>query len=266
MHVAKNKFLVEVNDQFVRQNIPGLTFIDTDYNPKLLSTKVGRIHSLPIRMDDRFKYDVKLDVGDDVVFDHLVCQDLNKFSDTVFFCEYFNIYAKIIDGAIVPLEEFLFCEKTVESGVEIGCFNVPSYVSDKRATVYALSNYAKACGVLVGDVVYFTKNADYSIEVGGKEFFKMKMHSIIGIERDGVLTTFGKKLLVKNITELGMVGGLNKIYADTSLQVGVVIESGDTDIAKGAKVTYFNASATEMEWNGDKYGFINEENIKYIIK
>jgi co-chaperonin GroES (HSP10) len=217
-------------------------------------------------MSDKFKCDVKLSVGDIVVFDHLVCQDMNKFSDTVFFCEYFNIFAKIDGDDLVPIEEFLFCEPIVDGGMQIGCFNVPSSISDKRATVYAASAYAKACGVIEGDVVYFTKNADYSIEVGGKDFFKMKMHSIIGIEREGVLTTFGSKLLVKNVTELGMVGGLNKIYADTSLQVGVVIESGASSIEKGAKVTYFNASATEMEWNDEKYGFINEENIKYIIK
>lgn len=266
IYIAKNKFLVEVDSQFDGPNIPGFDFIDTDYNPKLLSTKIGKIHSLPISIDDKYKYDVELNIGDTVVFDHLVCQDANRFSDTLFFCEYFNIYAKIVDGVILPLEEVIFCDKIVEPGLELGSFSIPSEVSDKKAKVYATSKFVSSCGIQKGDTVYFTKNADYTLGVGGREFFKMYLRNIIGIERDGKLETFRQKLLVKNITELGTVGILDKVYADTSLQVGVVMEPGKTSIKKGATVTYFNASATEMEWDGEKYGFINEENIKYIVK
>lgn len=266
MRVAKNKFLVEVSDQFVRPNISGLDFIDTDYNPKILATKIGRIHTLPITLDDTYHYDIKLNVGDEVVFNHLVCQDRNKFQNNIFFCDYFNIFARLNDwNELQPLEEVIFCEKIIDKGKDIGCFKVPDKVSSKCAKVFEVSKVCYDAGIRKGDIVYFTKNADYEIIVAGNPLYKMHLRNIIGIERDGELKTFKNKLLVKNITELGSVGGIQRIYAHNTLQKGVVINAGTvTGIPVGTVLTYFNASATSMNWRGEEYGFVNEENIKYI--
>lgn len=265
MRVAPDKFLVEVNDQFVRPNIKGLEFIDTDFHPKALATKTGIIHTLPVSVGHQYKYDIKLNVGDEVVFNHLVCQKINKFSDKLFYCDYFNIFAMIVNDELVPLEEVIFCEKIVETDVNVGFFNVKGMVSDKCATVFHASKFAQEQGIRKGDIVFFTKNADYEIVVGGKAFYKMHLRNIIGIEREGVLTTFRNKLLVKDITELGSVGGFKKVYADTSLRLGVVIQNGTTDIEIGAKVNYYNSVASIVNWNDEYYGFIDESNIKYIL-
>ncbi len=266
MRVAKNKFLIEVNDQFVRPNISGLKFVDTDYNPKVLATKIGRIHTLPIALEGLdYHFDLKLNVGDEVVFNHMVCQDRNKFQENIFFCDYFNIYGLLLNDKIYPLEETLFCEKIMEPDVQISCLKIPGKVSDKCATVFELSTKCYEAGIRKGDIVYFTKNADYPMEIFGNEFYKMHLRNIIGIERDGQLTTFRNKLLVKNITELGEVGGVKRIYAHNSLQTGVVINAGTvTGIPVGTKLTYFNASATSMNWEGEEYSFIDELNIKYL--
>ncbi len=265
MRVARNKFLVEVNGQFVHPNIKGLEFIDSDYNPKVLATKVGRIHSLPICVGVEHKYELKLNIGDDVVFNHLVCQDRNKFSQNIFFCQYYNIYARIQEGELQPLEDVFFCSKIVEPDINFGGFNIPGKVSSKCATVIAVSDLVAKEGVQVGDIVYFTKNADYEIVIAGHELYKMHLRNIIGIERDGNLTTFRNKLLVKDVTELGMVGGLEKIYANTSLRTGVVQVAGTTSIPVGSKITYFNGVASILRWNDEDYAFIGEENIKFLL-
>lgn len=265
MRVARNKFLVEVSDQFVRPNIKGLEFIDTDYNPKILATKVGIIHSLPICIGVEHKYELKLEVGDKVVFNHLVCQDRNKFSENIFFCQYYNIYARIHDSEMKPLEDVFFCTKIVEPDVNLGGFNIPGKVSGKCATVIAVSDFVSREGVQVGDIVYFTKNADYEIVISGHELYKMHLRNVIGIERNGKLTTFRNKLLVKDITELGIIGGLEKIYSNTSLRIGIVQEAGITGIVVGSKVAYFNGTASILRWKDEDYAFINEENIKFLI-
>ncbi len=266
MRVSKDKFLVKVNDQFVRPKIAGLDFIDTDYNPKILATKIGKIHTLPITMSDEYHYHIKLKVGDEVVFNHMVCQDRNKFQENIFFCDYFNIYAIISEGKITPLEETIFCEKIMEPNIEIGCLKVAGKVSDKCAKVYWLSSECFDAGIRINDIVYFTKNADYPMEIMGNEFYKMHLRNMIGIERDEKLTCFKNKLLVKNITELGEVGGIKRIYAHNSLQKGVVVNAGNvTGIPEGTVLTYFNASATSMKWkDGEEYGFIDELNIKFL--
>lgn len=266
MRVAKNKFLVEVDDQFVRPVIGGLKlFVDTDFNPKRLATKIGRIHSLPVALDQEYRYDNKFNVGDVVVFSHLVCQDKNKFADNIFYCNYHNIYAKVVNDSLVPIEDIIFCEKMYDAGMEIGCFKVDPKVSDKYAKVFEVSKFAEEEGVQKGDIVFFTKNADYEVDVCGKSLYKMHLRNIIGIERDGELKTFRNKLLVKNITKLKNVGQVERLYADTHLQTGVVLESGKTSIAKGTELTYLNTISTVVKWKGEEYSFINLENIKFII-
>lgn len=265
MRVARNKFLVEVSEQFVTPKIKGLEFIDADFNPKVLATKVGKIHSLPICISSEHRNDVKLEVGDEIIFNHLTCQNRNKFSENIFFCQYYNIYGLIKDGELKPLEDVFFCTKIIEPDTNFAGFNIPGKVSSKCATVFAVSEYVGKEGVQVGDIIYFTKNADYEINIAGNELYKMHLRNVIGIERGGELTTFRNKLLVKDVTELGMIGGLEKIYANNSLRKGVVMEAGTTGIEQGTVVTYFNGVASVLNWKGQDYAFINEENIKYLL-
>ncbi len=311
MRVSKDRYLVEVDDQFVRPKIAGLEFIDTDYNPKALATKIGKIHTLPVALSDTFENDVKLNEGDTVVFDHHVCQKQNKYSDTLFFCDYFNIYAKIepvkpifidikelekafehmkpatpddwkklynqtgnkiynfeegsVENKLTPLEKTIFCEKIVEPDYNVGGLHVKGKVSDKCAKVFEVSKYCYDNGIRKDDIIFFTKNADYEIIVEGKEFYKMYLRNVIGIERNGQLVPYQNKLLVKNVTKLGEVGGLQRIYAPNTLQYGVVINSGNTGIEKGITITYFDVFSSPVIWKEEMYSFINEENIKYKL-
>ena len=264
MRVAKNTFLVEVDEQFVSPVINGFKLIiDSDFNPRVLATKIGRIHTLPVSVAPEYKYDNKLQVSDTVIFNHNVCQNNKKFAENIFFCDYFNVFAKVIDSEIQPLEDVLFCEKLIFPDRNIGGMEIKGKVSNKCAKVFAVSNSVKGEGVEVGDVVFFTKDADYEVEVLGKSLYKMHLRNIIGIERGGELKTFRNKLLVKNTTKMGCIGAMEKIYAQSSLQNGVVIV-GNQDIPQGTLLAYYDGIATKVEWNGEDYSFIDDRNIKYI--
>ncbi|MES3018152.1 MAG: hypothetical protein V4721_10245 [Bacteroidota bacterium] len=263
MLVSKNNFLVEVDSQFVQPAMKGF-FIDTDFNPKLLSTKIGRIHTESIGVTAPSIYDVPLHQGDVVVFGHLVCQKKNMVHDNVFRCAYHSIFAKIVNNELKPLEEIMFCEPMRDEDQEFGGMIIPGGVSGTRAKVFELSEACKKAGIQKGDIVFFTKNADYGIDVLGKELYMMRIRNVIGIERDGVLKTFRNKLLVKNVTQLGSIGSIDKIYHQTSLQTGEVVESGKTGIVTGSVVTYLNGIASIVRWNGVDYAFIDETHIKYF--
>lgn len=264
MKIARNMFLVQVDDQFVRPAIKGF-FIDTDYNPKKLATRIGVIKTCPIGISDDYLYDNKLSEGDEVVFSHLVCQKENKFSETVFFCDYMHIYAKIVKGRLLPLENVLFCTPIKEDDKNIGGMVISGKVSDKRCTVHSVSDEVWKEGVQEGDVIYFTKDADYPIDIFGTTLYKMYLRNIIGIERGGELKTFRNKLLVKNITKLGSVGGVDKIYAQSSLQKGLVIDGGKSGANTGDTVAYLNGIASIVEFKGESYSFIEDRNIKYVV-
>lgn len=264
MLVSKNNFLVEVDSQFVQPAIKGF-FVDTDFNPRLLATKIGRIHSGTIRIDKPNIYDVPLNVGDEVVFGHNVCQKNNKVSENVFRCAYHAIFAKIQGGEILPVEEIIFCEPIREPNSNMGAFQISGTISRHTARVYAMSKTAKNFGLQSGDVVFFTKDADYCVNVLGKDLYMMRLRNIIGIERNGELVAFRNRLLVKNRTKLGEIGQLKKIYYQTSLQVGEVLSGGDSGIEKGTLLTYLNGPASIVSWKGENYAFIDERNIKFII-
>jgi len=264
MLVSKNNFLVEVDSQFVQPSVKGF-FIDTDFNPRLLATRIGRIHSGSIRIDKPNVYDVPLNIGDEVVFGHNVCQKNNKVSENVFRCAYHAIFAKIEDGCVLPVEDIIFCEPIREPDVNIGGFEVKGGISKVAAKVFVMSKTAKNFGLQSGDVVFFTKDADYSVNVLGMHLYMMRVRNIIGIERDGKLVSFRNKLLVKNRTKLGEVGKIKKIYHQTSLQVGEVLYGGESGIEVGSLLTYLNGPASICRWNGEDYAFIDERNIKYVI-
>lgn len=264
MKVAKDNFLVSVDSQFTKLKIGELDFfLDTDYNPKRLATTIGKIIACPVRITDQWINDIELKEGDTIIFNRLVCQNKNKVKENEFYCAYHSIYAKVMDK-IECLEDAMFCEPIIEPDTMVGQFEVKGCVSSVCAKVVYLSNKCKEVGIRENDIVYYTKNADYEMEIGGKLFYKMQIRSIIGIERDGELKTFGKKLLVKNITKLGCAGTIEKIYAQSNLQTGVVLESGNTGIEKDTVLTYLNGTASVVKWKDEWYAFINEENIKYI--
>lgn len=265
MRVARNTFLVEVDEQFVSPVINGLKLIiDSDFHPKVLATKVGRIHTLPVAIGSEYKNDSSLQVGDTIVFSHLVCQDNKRFSENVFFCAYHNIYAKIENNELLPLEDVLFCDRIIGPDSNIGGMVIKGVVSNKCAKVFSASKSVLGVGVLPGDVVFFTKDANYEVEVLGKILYKMHLRNIIGVERDGKLVGIRGRLLVKNTTKLGSVAGVEKLYAQSTLQHGVVV-AGNIDIPDGTLLTYFNGVATEIEWKGERYSFIENRNIKYIV-
>lgn len=253
-----------MDSQFEKINIPGFDFfLDTDFNPKKLATRIGRIHTLPVSVEG-FIYDCPLSVGDVVVFNHLVTQKNMRIDGNLFKCPYFNIYAKIENEKIIPLEDVFFSSPVLESEFNVGGFVREAKISGKYAKVLCASKKVLDAGIIDGDTIFFSKNADYEMMIGGQNLFKMHLRNVIGIERDGKLVPHGEKMLVKDVTELKFVSGVYKVYANTGLRHGIVIDPGRSGIEKGAELTFMHGTATRVEWEGQEYSFIGIDNIKYI--
>lgn len=256
--------MVHVDSQFVQLKVKGW-FIDTDFNPKLLATKVGRIQALPVTMTAPYVYDIPLNVGDTVLFNHNVCQKKNKVAENSFLCGYHAMFAKVSKDRVSPLEDIMFCEPVVEPDKNIGGFVIKGKVSPVVARVVELSTQCLKAGIRKGDLIFFTKDADYPIDVLGRHLYAMRIRNVKGIERDGKLRTFRDKLLVKNVTELGSIGGVERIYAKSNLQTGVVMEQGATTIQAGTTLTYLNGVASIVRWNEQDYAFLDERHVKLIM-
>lgn len=264
MLVSKNNFLVEVDSQFVQMVAKGF-FVDTDFNPRLLATKIGRISAGSVKVEAPNLYDVPLNIDDVVLFGHNVCQKKNKVSENVFRCAYHAVFAKIVDKEIVPVEDIIFCEPIREPDTNIGGFEIKGSTSKKMAKIVVLSASAKKAGLQLNDLIFFTKDADYGVNVFGRELYMMRIRNVIGIVRDGEIMAIRGRLIVKNKTKLGEIGEIKKIYFQTSLQIGEVVHGGDSGILPGTLLTYLNGPSSIARWNGEDYGFIDERNIKYII-
>lgn len=268
MRIKRNMFLIEVDSQYEKVGIDNF-FLDTDYRKKELATKIGRIVALPVSIDEEYLNDVPLNEGDTVLFNHTVTQDVNKYKGNTFYCDYFSIFAKIEEGyradVITPIEKAMFCYPLKDSDKDFGGVVIPGKISAERAEVVFLSPECKRKGIEVGDVVYFTKGADYPMTFGKSILYKMHLRNILGIERDGKLIAFSNKMMVENTTSLGKIGGLDRIYYDTSLQTGVVVEGGNTGVKNGSLVTYLAGVSHPINWNGKSYSFIEDRNVKYYI-
>lgn len=274
MLVQRDTLLIEVDSPHKDGLAVGDTKIitDTDYNRYDHSRQIGRVHSKSIQITKQYLYDVPLEVGDEVVFHHFVCQPDHKvpFGENIFRCEYFHLYAKIEEGKIMPLEDVIFVDPILEpeSNMFIGSFQIKPHRENlkQQGIVFAASNKAKSMGILPGDRVYFTPNADYNMNVTGKNLWRMRVRNIIAVERNGELIAMSDKLLVKVIPEERKFGALLTANHSTLKGEVVVVGKDLKGIEPGIMINYYNGLGGVIDFNGEKYSYIELRNINYIYE
>ena len=268
MLIQQDNFLISVTDTIERPLLFGENgqplIIDTDYNPKDHRKQIGTIEGLPIRVTPQYIYDNPLKKGDKVLINHLALEKLQHYLNNWYRVEYYLIFAKINEGILEPLEDFIFCDAVPikqDSVVQLA-----DKKSEKYAKVIALSHKAKSFGLQIGDLVYFTHNANYSFHVGEKEFTRLRIRNIIGIERGGELIPMRNKLLVEQIEEFDEVCGIKVLKEPTNQKIGIVLQTSDMvkGINKGDKVSFYLGSASSLTWQGKNYAFVTDDNIKFI--
>lgn len=274
MKVAKDTFLIHVKSANKSTGVVGISgsnlVVDTDYNKFKHSTMVGKIYAQSIQVTSQYLYDTPLNVGDDVVFHHFVCQPDHKVQafENVYRAEYFHIYAKIVNEMLEPLEDAIFVEPIKEKEEDLFCGLIKKKTQaglvQQKGIVFAASKKARAWGILPGDKVHFTRNAEYEIKFLEKDLYRMRIRNILCVERNGELICLQNKILVKAMDYVPEPGQ----FKDSSLQLQGEVVCVGKEVAcvdVGDTINYFTSIAGGVDINGSKYYFLEPRHINYIV-
>ena len=276
MKVQKDTFLIGVQaDRVADIGVLGANgekiIIDTDYNKYKHTTQIGTVIACPIQITQQYKNDTEIKEGDIVVFHHFVCQPDHFFAENVYRAEYFHLYAKIENEKLMALEDAIFVESILEpeENMFAGKFRIkPAQEKLKQqGIVFAASKQARALGVLEGDKIFFSPNADYQIKVIDKELYRMRIRNIIAVERAGRLVCLHDRVLAKQIGHKNKSG----IFVDVKKShemIGNIIQVGKNvnGVKAGQKISYYNSAAGPIEWNEETWISLELRNINYIIE
>lgn len=276
MLVAQDLFLIQIetptNSKIGVKGIDGKDIIiDCDYNSFSHSCRIGTIFALPISISSKYINDTKLNVGDTVILHHFVSMPdhfVPIHPGNIYRCEFFHIYATLKDSMINPIEDVIFVEPILEAkeNMFMGSIQVKSRreLLPQQGKVFALSKKAKEAGLMEGDHVFFTKNADYSMKIVGNELWRMRIRNITLVVRDGEPVCLADKVLIKErkSTEVKPVFGKKTLQLE-----GEIIEVGKNvnGVQKGSVVDYYNTIGGEVKHNNETYASVEPRHINYEI-
>ncbi len=272
MYGGNNTFIVSTEAS--RIGMIGGLIVDTDYNKYKHAVQVGRIEALPLRVTSQYKYDTELSIGDTILFHHFICQPDHKVNvgELTYRCEYFHMFARMNGKTIEALEDIIFVEPIKDSAENNTSFcglilkNTFDVVK-QQGIVYAPSKQAMRLGIFPGDKIFFTQSADYSINVGGKNLYRMRIRNIVAIERDGELVCLKDKIIVKDTAPvvkeklLQTTDTSNKLFGEI-----VAVGANLNEVSIGDKICYFRGVNGSIQHKGEWYSFIDIRHINYLIK
>lgn len=247
MRALKNFYLIKA-DENANKTIKGPNgplYLDIDFNPNLYTTKVGTVYACPEMCDS--EYDLK--DGETVLLSHSIVKDDNKIiidGETLWKAAYYNIFATLKEGILTPMRDFLFVEPIEDTNTHYGKLQIKfdDKKVAKRGIVRYVGSLMEEIGIKPGDEVQFTKFANYSVKVGDKELYRMRLRNLRLVVREG------KPLLLPGqvLTDKDEV----KYIADDVKNVVV-----------GDKVGFFERVESGVDFNGPLLS-MKEENIIYI--
>jgi co-chaperonin GroES (HSP10) len=266
VQLLRNFFLLSVDTESKKTLGSGLNgeklYVDTDFNPHLYTTKVGVVFSVPKVVSSDYIYDIPVEVGDTVLLHHFVALKENEvFVGGVqyFKCDYQFMYGKVVGDKIVPFEDYVFVRKVKadEKDKFVGKFQISFDEGDKMQYGEIVSGGRS--GLLLGDKVSFTNNADYPMDVFGEELYRMRSRKITLVERDGKIVSFGDRLLLKRIFKKVRFESFRDKYL-----YGEVLEGNDR-IPTGCEVSFNKGMSEVVLRDGVEYYLIREKFINYIL-
>lgn len=246
--------------------------IDTDIEKFKHAVKVGTVAVTPLEISDEYFDASEIPVGATVLFHHHVVQPERLVivdGEEFYRADYFHLFAYIQDDVLIPVEQFIFCEPILEPEENLwhGMFHLKAHRENLKGCAKVIFSSRRACeeGIVPGDIVYFTKNADYDINVFGRDYWRMRIRNIIAVDRAGKLVCFKDKLVVKPIDKFLKT---DFIHEDKSRDFfGEVIEVGNDvkDIVAGDKVNYCHGVTTKLSRNGEELSILAVSNINYVV-
>ncbi len=285
MQPIQNLFFIRANPDLhktlsIKSHDGRNLILDTDFQKYNYATQIGEIAYAPLCISDEYTNDNPVKVKDTVVFHHFVCQPDNEFisnGERVYKCEYFHLFAKIENEKLTALEDFIFVQPILESEDSIWSLCKKIQLKPRRenlkyqAIVFSLSKQAEESGLLEGDKVYFTKDADYDINLFGIDLWRMRVRNIVAVERNGQLICLNDKIMVKCISDQDAwvnTGSVIMKPEDTKEKRGVIIGigSGVSGLNTGLLISYFNSVGTKLKFGKETFAFIGKSNISFIIE
>ena len=141
--------------------------------------------------------------GDRVFVHHFVSEGEHKlpFEGGLFsWLEYSQIYSRERDGVMKMLNNYLFVEPIRYDNVKFKNETSGFIMNTKAGSEFVermgiVSNLSDSCieaGLKVGDVIIFSKNCEYQIEVNGKKLYRMELRDVITTVPDDIKVTSTK--------------------------------------------------------------------------
>lgn len=273
MQIIRNTFLVEGDkDEAKRLSIKdSLTgeylLIDTDFDKYQYSSQIAKVVGVPKLIEkSQGKYDTEIKEGDTILVHHFVLQDdmaVNVDEKTYYKAPYYHLFALVKDETIIPLESFLFVLPIEQEEVFVGDIQVTFDVTEKQGCgkVAFLSKQAQELGLQIGDVVFYTKNANYELNVGDTKYLRMRTRNILYCKRGDYSFCIKDHVLVQLNNKEHSWGIKSKS------DEGVVIEKGEgvDGIEIGDSISFFKGIAVAVEFGEDTYLLLNKKNINIIL-
>lgn len=275
MRTATNTFIIE--SKLITNDSTGIFIgdkelkLDTDFNRHKHAVRTGKIHTLPLKISKDYINDTPLNEGDNVVIHHFVIQPENKRAENLYLCKYLQVYAIIKDNTLIPIEDLIFVEPTEETEEDTTNKGFISKTEKgnvkQKGKVFASSKKAQQSGISAGDIIYFTRNGDYKINLVGQDLYRMKIRNVVAIEKNGELECFNGKILVENC----ITDKVERMYISpkfgSSIKAQVIkIDKNISSVLVGDVINYAHALGNEtITHKGKKYEFVQESNINYIV-
>lgn len=250
MKLLQNVYFIQA-DENANKTIKGPNgedlYLDIDFNPYTYSTKVGTVYKSPQRCDSQ--YDVK--DGDTVLLHHSIVQPVNKviIEDNIYWrCAYYNIFATINDGMLKPMKDYIFVEPIEDTNTHIGKMQIKfdDKPLAKKGLVKFVGSDGLDAGIKPGDTIQYTSSADYSVKVGDKEMYRMRLRNVRFIERNGEAILLDDAVITK--------GGTVKYIADNV-----------TDIKVGDSIGFFERVDPKITFKGEELLSMQTKDIIYTL-
>jgi len=132
---------------------------------------------------------------------HSVVRKENKVTigkEIYYRCPYYHIFASL-EPYFKPVPSFLIVEPIEDSFTHIGELKIK--FDDKPLAKIGIVRYAgqeiEDKGIMVGDIVQFTKNANYGVKISGEELYRMRFRNIRLVIRDGEIVILKDQVISK---------------------------------------------------------------------
>lgn len=285
MQLLKDKFFVSCDqDSGSTLDIIGINglalILDKKFDPYLHATRFGIVEEVPAEFSPKSIDSHLIKPGDEVFFHHFVAQEKNEWlikGKQLFQAHYEQIWAKIENKQLVPINDWLFLspiEETEEDLNIVGSnIQIREYTQNKQSVgvCFAISEYGKKMGIAIGDIVHIIKEADYKINIGGKDLWRIRLQSVVCIERNGELIPLNDKVIIRenDRSDVAMVGDILIPISERSKDLyGKVLKVGSDVpmcmVKEDDNVCFLHGVFTKFEINDQPYAIVRKENIIYI--